>query len=178
MVAATAFWRRSTADSSRAAGKAAPCEILLRIVANRTNVFAAKSAPQRAASLLAFIVSGVVLATTAAPAQPFQRIDGCVYKPQALERWRFVPCHLAGSKGADFPALLRRFARGGARLCFIPQNEDREGLRHISPSSSLFDYCAKAPAAKAQDARAPRKNIRNPVSRIEPVTPRPPRLRD
>jgi hypothetical protein len=37
-----------------------------------------------AATLLAFTVSVVALAKTAPPAQPFQRIDGCVYKPQ---RW-------------------------------------------------------------------------------------------
>jgi endonuclease YncB( thermonuclease family) len=37
-----------------------------------------------AATLLAFTVSVLALAKTAPPAQPFQRIDGCVYKPQ---RW-------------------------------------------------------------------------------------------
>ena len=47
-VAAGAFWRRSPVDSNRAAAKAAPCKILLRITANFTSVFcAAKSAPQR-----------------------------------------------------------------------------------------------------------------------------------
>ena len=35
-------------------------------------------------ALLAFTVSVVALAKTAPPAQPFQRIDGCAYKPQ---RW-------------------------------------------------------------------------------------------
>jgi hypothetical protein len=45
-VAAAAFWRMSPVDSNRAAAKAAPCKILLRITANLTSVFrAAKSAP-------------------------------------------------------------------------------------------------------------------------------------
>src|SRR5438067_8976018 len=37
-----------------------------------------------AATLLAFTFSLVAFAKTAPPAQPFQRIDGCTYKPQ---RW-------------------------------------------------------------------------------------------
>ena len=37
-------------DSNRAAAKAAPRKILLRITANLTNAFAAKSAPQRVAT--------------------------------------------------------------------------------------------------------------------------------
>jgi len=47
VVAAAAFWRRSPVDSSRAAAKAAPCKILLRISANLTNPVEAKTAPQR-----------------------------------------------------------------------------------------------------------------------------------
>ena len=37
-----------------------------------------------AATLLAFMVSVVALARIAPPAQPFERIDSCIYKP---ERW-------------------------------------------------------------------------------------------
>jgi len=46
-------------DSNRAAAKAAPRKILLRITANLTNAFAAKSAPQRVATdtNVAFLVS-------------------------------------------------------------------------------------------------------------------------
>src|SRR4029077_10173180 len=39
VVAAAAFWRRSPADSNRAAAKAAPCKILLRITANLMSAF-------------------------------------------------------------------------------------------------------------------------------------------
>jgi endonuclease YncB( thermonuclease family) len=38
----------------------------------------------RAATLFAFMVSVAALARIAPPAQPFQRINGCIYKPQ---RW-------------------------------------------------------------------------------------------
>ena len=51
VVAAAAFWRRSPVHSNTAAAKAAPCKILLRIIANLTTCFvqlkARHSASQR-----------------------------------------------------------------------------------------------------------------------------------
>jgi hypothetical protein len=55
VVAAAAFWRRSPVDSNRAAAKAAPCKILLRITANLTNALVAKIAPQQAATPTHFV---------------------------------------------------------------------------------------------------------------------------
>jgi len=54
VVAATAFWRRSPVDSNRAAAKAAPRKILLRITANLTNALIAKIAPQQVATSMHF----------------------------------------------------------------------------------------------------------------------------
>jgi endonuclease YncB( thermonuclease family) len=65
-----------------------------------------------AATLLAFTISVVALAKTGPPAQPFQRIDGCVYKPQ---RW---------NDGDSFHVILPDQKELIFRLYFIDSPEE------------------------------------------------------
>jgi hypothetical protein len=69
-----------------------------------------------AATLLALTVSVVALARTAPPAQPFQQIDGCIYKPQRWNDGDSFHVVLPDQKELVFWTLFRRHARGRARL--------------------------------------------------------------
>src|SRR5438309_3641458 len=65
-----------------------------------------------AATLLAVTVSVVALARTAPPAQPFQRIDACIYKPQ---RW---------NDGDSFHVILPDQKQLIFRLYFVDTPEE------------------------------------------------------
>ena len=66
-----------------------------------------------AATLLAFTVSVLALARTSPPAQPFQQIDGCIYKGQ---RWN--------GGGDSFNVILPDQKELIFRLCFVDVPEE------------------------------------------------------
>jgi endonuclease YncB( thermonuclease family) len=65
-----------------------------------------------AAMLLAVAVSLLAFGQTAPPAQPFQRLDGCIYKPQ---RW---------NDGDSFHVLLPDGKEIVFRLYFVDSPEE------------------------------------------------------
>src|SRR5437868_15526136 len=80
-----------------------------------------------AATLLAFTVSVLALAKTAPLAQPFQRIDGCVYKPQ---RW---------NDGDSFHVILPDQKEVVFRLYFVDApEEERVYADRIGEQAAYF----------------------------------------
>src|SRR6266513_3150829 len=81
-----------------------------------------------AATLLAFMVTLVLaLARTAPPAQPFQRIDDCVYKPQ---RW---------NDGDSFHVILPDQKELIFRLYFVDTpEEERVYADRIAEQAAYF----------------------------------------
>jgi endonuclease YncB( thermonuclease family) len=80
-----------------------------------------------AAALVAFTVSVVALAKTAPPAQPFQRIDGCIYKPQ---RW---------NDGDSFHVILPDQKELIFRLYFVDTpEEERIYADRITEQAAYF----------------------------------------
>ena len=63
------------------------------------------------------LVPLVAIAQTAPPAQPFQRLDGCVYKSQPWNDSDSFHVVLPDQKEVVFRLLLCRYTGGGARLC-------------------------------------------------------------
>src|SRR5437868_2038847 len=80
-----------------------------------------------AATILAFTVSMAALARTAPPAQPFQRIDGCMYKPQ---RW---------NDGDSFQVILPDQKELIFRLYFVDApEEERVYADRIGEQAAYF----------------------------------------
>jgi endonuclease YncB( thermonuclease family) len=95
-----------------------------------------------AAPLLAFIVSlPVALARIAPPAQPFQRIDGCVYKPQ---RW---------NDGDSFHVILPDQKEVIFRLYFVDTpEEERAYADRIVEQAAYFGISTKASIEVGREA--------------------------
>jgi endonuclease YncB( thermonuclease family) len=86
-----------------------------------------------AATLLAFTVSVAALAKTAPPAQPFQRIDGCAYKPQ---RW---------NDGDSFHVILPDQKELVFRLYFVDApEEERVYADRIAEQAAYFGISTDA----------------------------------
>jgi endonuclease YncB( thermonuclease family) len=79
-----------------------------------------------AATLLAFTVSVVALAKTAPPAQPCQRINGCVYKPQ---RW---------NDGDSFHVILPDQKELIFRLYFVDTPEEERVYADRIPEQAAY----------------------------------------
>jgi endonuclease YncB( thermonuclease family) len=75
----------------------------------------------------------IAIAQTAPPAQPFQRLDGCVYKP---ERW---------NDGDSFHVLLRDQKEVVFRLYFVDTpEEERVYAERIAEQAAYFGVSADA----------------------------------
>ena len=86
-----------------------------------------------AATLLAVTVSVVALARTAPPAQPFQRIDACIYKPQ---RW---------NDGDSFHVILPDQKQLIFRLYFVDApEEERAYADRIVEQAAYFGISTDA----------------------------------
>jgi endonuclease YncB( thermonuclease family) len=87
-----------------------------------------ESVTARISTLTALLVPLLVFAQHAPPAQPFQRLDGCVYKP---ERW---------NDGDSFHVLLRDQKEVVFRLYFVDTpEEERVYADCIAEQAAYFD---------------------------------------
>ena len=94
-----------------------------------------------AATLLAFTVSMAALARTAPPAQPFQRIDGCMYKPQ---RW---------NDGDSFHVILPDQKQLIFRLYFVDApEEERAYADRIVEQAAYFGISTDAAVEVGREA--------------------------
>src|SRR5438128_2498096 len=95
-----------------------------------------------AATLLAFIVSQLLaLVRTAPPAQPFQRIDGCAYKPQ---RW---------NDGDSFHVILPDQKELIFRLYFVDApEEERVYADRIVEQAAYFGVSTNAAVEVGREA--------------------------
>jgi len=94
-----------------------------------------------AATLLAVTVSVVALARTAPPAQPFQRIDACIYKPQ---RW---------NDGDSFHVILPDQKQLIFRLYFVDApEEERAYADRIVEQAAYFGISTDAAVEVGREA--------------------------
>ena len=94
-----------------------------------------------AATLLAFTVSMAALARTAPPAQPFQRIDACIYKPQ---RW---------NDGDSFHVILPDQKQLIFRLYFVDApEEERAYADRIVEQAAYFGISTDAAVEVGREA--------------------------
>ena len=94
-----------------------------------------------AATLLALTVSVVVLARTAPPAQPFQQIDGCIYKAQ---RW---------NDGDSFHVVLPDQKELFFRLYFVDTpEEERVYADRIAEQAAYFGISSDAAVEIGREA--------------------------
>src|SRR2546430_907125 len=92
-------------------------------------------------ALLAFTVSVAALAKTAPPAQPFQQIDGCAYKPQ---RW---------NDGDSFHVILPDQKELIFRLYFVDTpEEERVYVDRVVEQASYFGISTDAAVEIGREA--------------------------
>src|SRR5438552_14270299 len=92
-------------------------------------------------ALLALTVSVVALAKTAPPAQPFQRIEGCMYKPQ---RW---------NDGDSFHVILPDQKELIFRLYFVDApEEERAYADRIEEQAAYFGISTDAAVEVGREA--------------------------